>query len=103
MTPPRDSSGSGGDALAWLEELTRQGRSVGDAFGEVVQHALHGYFRDLQHTPVTDLYDFVMTEVERPLLRFVMDQVEHNQSRAAEVLGISRGTLRKKLKAHDLL
>ena len=50
-----------------------------------------------------DLYDLVIGEVEGPLLAQVMAYVKGNQSRAAALLGISRGTLRTKLKAHALL
>ena len=45
----------------------------------------------------------VLREVERPLLEVVMQQTNGNQSRAAEVLGINRNTLRKKLKLYELI
>ena len=45
----------------------------------------------------------VLREVERPLLEVVMQQTKGNQSRAAEVLGINRNTLRKKLKLYQLI
>ena len=49
------------------------------------------------------LHDFlVLREVEKPLLQAVLEQTAHNQSNAAQVLGMSRGTLRKKLKDHGL-
>jgi Fis family transcriptional regulator len=44
-----------------------------------------------------------MAEVERPMLVSVMRHVGDNQSRAAALLGLSRGTLRKKLMRHGLL
>jgi Fis family transcriptional regulator len=49
------------------------------------------------------LYELVLGEVEPPLLRTVMEYTRGNQSRAAEILGINRGTLRKKLKTYGLL
>ncbi len=49
------------------------------------------------HKPA-QLYDLVMREVEEPLFKVVMVHVQGNQSRAATILGINRGTLRKKLK-----
>tara|TARA_Y100001001_G_scaffold37316_1_gene31179 strand:- start:6625 stop:6801 length:177 start_codon:yes stop_codon:yes gene_type:complete len=49
------------------------------------------------------VYDMVLREVERPLLEVVMQQTNGNQSRAAEVLGINRNTLRKKLKFYQLI
>ena len=71
--------------------------------GDLVEHAIERYFQDLNGTPVTDLYEIVLREVERPLLSCVMENVAHNQSKAALMLGLNRGTLRKKLKTHGLL
>lgn len=45
-----------------------------------------------------NLYELVLEEVEAPLFRTVMELSRYNQSRAARVLGVSRGTLRTKLK-----
>ncbi len=70
---------------------------------ECVSDALQDYFAHLDGQAPVGLYDFVMAEVERPLLKAVMHQVAGNQSRAAEMLGLNRGTLRKKLKQHGLL
>ncbi|MDP4870221.1 MAG: DNA-binding transcriptional regulator Fis, partial [Gammaproteobacteria bacterium] len=50
-----------------------------------------------------DLYDLVLAEVEAPLLAAVMHQTRGNQSKAAIVLGLNRGTLRTKLKQYGLL
>ena len=62
------------------------------------EEALQGYFDTLNgHSPAR-LYDLVMREVEEPLFKVVMTRVKGNQSRAATILGINRGTLRKKLK-----
>jgi len=68
-----------------------------------VEAALESYFADLDGEVPVDLYDLVIGEVEGPLLAQVMAYVKGNQSRAAALLGISRGTLRSKLKAHALL
>ena len=50
-----------------------------------------------------DLYNIVLQQVEEPLLELLLDYVDGNQSRAAECLGLNRGTLRKKLKIHKLI
>lgn len=71
--------------------------------GDHVEAALDEYFTVLDGELPCDLYDVVMREVELPLLRSVMHYVGNNQSQAADVLGMSRGTLRKKLKAHGML
>jgi two-component system nitrogen regulation response regulator GlnG len=47
--------------------------------------------------PTTGLYERVMQEVERPLLKTTLIAVMGNQKKAAEILGINRNTLRKKL------
>jgi Fis family transcriptional regulator len=64
---------------------------------------LETYFRDLDGTEPTGLYDMLVKLVEKPLLDVVMSQSGQNQSRAAEWLGLNRNTLRKKLIEHDLL
>lgn len=62
---------------------------------EYVKQALQNYFAHLDgHTP-SNLYDLVLEEVEIPLLETVMQFVKKNQCKAATLLGISRGTLRK--------
>lgn len=68
-----------------------------------VEKELERYFEQLDGAKTCDLYDLVLTEVERPLLWVVMKHVDQNQSRAADLLGLSRGTLRKKLKTYGLM
>ena len=68
-----------------------------------VRRSLNRYFRDLDGEEPSDIYDMVVKAVEKPLLIFIMDRAEGNQSRAAELLGINRNTLRKKLNEHGLL
>ena len=67
------------------------------------EDALESYFASLNGDRPGDLYDLVMGEVERPLFKAVMEFTHGNQSQAAGVLGINRGTLRKKLKTYELL
>lgn len=64
--------------------------------------ALESYFATLNGHKPGQLYDLVLREVEEPLFKKVLEYVEGNQSRAADVLGINRGTLRKKLKDYKL-
>jgi Fis family transcriptional regulator len=64
--------------------------------------ALESYFASLNGHRPGQLYDLVLREVEEPLFRAVLDYAEGNQSRAADILGINRGTLRKKLRAYGL-
>lgn len=66
------------------------------------EDALDQYFTALNGDRPGDLYDLVIGEVERPLFKAVMDYTRGNQSRAADILGINRGTLRKKLRTYSL-
>ncbi len=70
---------------------------------ECVRRSLDRYFRDLDGERPNDVYDMVLTQVERPMLEVVMRQVNGNQTLAAELLGINRNTLRRKLTEYDLL
>ena len=68
-----------------------------------IRDNLETYFRDLDGTEPTGLYDMLVKLVEKPLLDVVMSQSGQNQSRAADGLGLNRNTLRKKLLEHELL
>ena len=68
-----------------------------------VTASLDTYFEQMDGQVPTDLYAMVINEVEGPLLAYVMEQVNHNQCKAAEMLGVNRGTLRKKLNFHQLI
>ncbi len=68
-----------------------------------IDGALQTYFRDLDGEKPSAIYDMVLKSVERPMLEVVMRQAEGKQTLAAEMLGINRNTLRKKLSEHGLL
>ena len=70
---------------------------------ECVRTSLESYFKDLHGTEPDGMYDMMVRVVEKPLLEVVMQHAEHNQSRAAEWLGLNRNTLRKKLVEHKLI
>ncbi len=67
------------------------------------EDAIEQYFESLNGDRPGDLYDLVIGEVERPLFKAVMDYTAGNQSQAAGILGINRGTLRKKLRSYSLI
>ena len=69
---------------------------------QCVSDAMADYFDALGDEETTGLYQMVMREVERPLLLSVLERTGGNQSAAAHLLGMSRGTLRKKLREHGL-
>ena len=79
---------------------TTNGHSV--PLRSLTEQALDSYFTSLNGHAPGHLYELVMREVEEPLFRAVLDYAEGNQSRAADILGINRGTLRKKLKTYGI-
>jgi Fis family transcriptional regulator, factor for inversion stimulation protein len=70
---------------------------------ECVRASLEGYFKDLRGIEPDGMYEMLVKVVEKPLLEVVMAKADHNQSRAAEWLGLNRNTLRKKLMEHRIL
>ncbi|MBT3203907.1 MAG: DNA-binding transcriptional regulator Fis [Gammaproteobacteria bacterium] len=69
---------------------------------QTVELALTQYLSDLDGEIPSNLYDKVLSEIEKPLFSTIMDHCENNQSKAASCLGINRGTLRKKLKQYEI-
>jgi len=69
---------------------------------DCVRRALNRYFRDLDGQAPHAVYGMLMRSVEQPMLEVVMKQADGNQTVAAEILGISRGTLRRKLADYGL-
>ena len=70
-----------------------------DSASEAIGH----FLETLDGEPCSELYDMVLHQVEEPLFKAVLDYTQHNQSHAAAMLGLNRGTLRKKLRQHGLL
>ncbi|MBN2646319.1 MAG: Fis family transcriptional regulator [Thiotrichales bacterium] len=68
-----------------------------------VTRTLEIYFAHLQEEATCDLYEMVMQEVEKPLILFVLQKTEYNQTQSAQMLGINRNTLRKKMLKYKLL
>lgn len=68
-----------------------------------VQAHLDKYFSELGTSAPSNVYNLVLHQVEKPMIEVVLQQMRYNQSKTASVLGISRGTLRKKMKFYGLL
>lgn len=68
-----------------------------------VDIAMKNYFAHLDDQSPVGVYQMVLSEIEVPLLESVLVFTQGNQTRAAEVLGLNRGTLRKKMKEYGLL
>lgn len=84
-----------------LQNLKNDSQNSG--LSATIRTALTQYLTDLDGENPGNIYDLVMQQVEAPLLELILQHVEGNQSKAAECLGINRGTLRKKLKTYDLI
>lgn len=67
-----------------------------------VKQAVNKYLKELDSEEIKDLYELVLAEIEAPLLEEVMTYTRGNQTKAANLMGINRGTLRKKLKMYGL-
>ncbi|WP_051145156.1 helix-turn-helix domain-containing protein [Thiomicrorhabdus sp. Kp2] len=64
---------------------------------------LNAYFDTLAEENATDVYEMVIQQVEKPMIEFVLQQTENNQSQAANILGINRNTLKKKMQKYNLV
>jgi Fis family transcriptional regulator len=69
---------------------------------KAVKESLEDYFTHLDGQPPHAVYDMVLACVEKPMLEYILDKVGGNQSKAAEILGINRNTLRKKMAQYNL-
>jgi len=83
-------------------ENSQQEAQTTSGIQERVQESIEKYFDNLDGQSTNDIYNMVINEVEQPLLRAVLKHTRGNQTRASEILGINRGTLRKKLEIYGL-
>ena len=69
---------------------------------QAVKHSIRRYLYELDGTQPNNMYDLVLRQIEQPLFEAILEHTKGNQSRAAELLGLNRGTLRKKLRSYNL-
>ena len=67
------------------------------SFEEMVRAKIDALLRRMEGYPIEDLYEEVLARVERPLIALVLERTRGNQIKAAEILGLNRNTLRKKI------
>jgi len=77
-------------------ENTTQDQGLQDLVYDLVTR----FLAENKSKSISDLYDMILSEVEPPLLQAVMEKRRGNQLQAARMLGISRGTIRKKLQRY---
>ena len=75
---------------------------MANELADCVKKSLDEYFTHLDGQPPHAIYDMVINSIEKPLLEYILHKVGGNQSKAAEVLGINRNTLRKKMAQYKL-
>ena len=68
-----------------------------------VRDTLKNYFTNIGGEQPVDFYSILLEEIERPMLEVLINHTHYNQVKMAHILGISRGTLRKKLKQYGML
>ena len=86
--------------LERMATISNEALETSGSLAASVTQSVQKYFSELKGTDPVDLYQFVLEEIETPLFRAVMEHCKYNQSRAAIMLGISRGTLRTKLRGY---
>jgi Fis family transcriptional regulator len=87
-----------------MSRASHGGRGGGQSeIAECIRRTLERYFRDLDGEKPGAIYDMVLRHIEKPMLEVVMRQANGNQTVAADMLGLNRNTLRRKLIEHKLL
>ena len=76
---------------------------MGKNLQDKIETLLDNYFKDLDGEKPNDVYNMVLHSVEKPLLIYIMNYAQGNQTKAAKILGLNRNTLRKKLEFYNLI
>ncbi|HIE40519.1 MAG TPA: Fis family transcriptional regulator [Thiomicrorhabdus sp.] len=85
------------------DSTSSQPSKSSDSLSEQVTHSLECYFATLQDEKISNLHDMVIQQVEKPLIAFVLNKHNYNQTQTAQTLGINRNTLRKKMQQYQLI
>jgi Fis family transcriptional regulator len=97
ISAPRTTGRTANGAETVVAPANARNARRGETIEECVLRSLQQYFEDLGGAKPHALHEMVLLAVERPLLKFALEKAGGNQSAAAELLGINRNTLRKKL------
>ena len=90
-------------AHGFEQSLDRPPSNIQQPLRVHVERVVRQYFAMLGDEMPTDLYELVLKQIEEPLLSVVLEKTRGNQTKCAQILGLNRGTLRKKLKTYDLM
>lgn len=82
--------------------MTEKNKNTGTCLHQFVCQVTHQYLADMGSTPPDNLHAVIIREVEKALIRTVLDHTGNNQSRAAEILGMTRTTLRSRIRRFQL-
>ena len=99
----RTHSSSGSLLPKNKSDSTAEQFKQGDSLRDAVTIAMQNYLKELDGQMTTDVYPMVLAEIEAPLLTQIMEYTRNNQTKASIMLGLNRGTLRKKLKQYKLI
>ena len=100
--PLTDNTDTHSDSPLQTGEMDKQFKP-GDSLHDAVTVAMQNYLRELDGQLATDVYPMGLAEIEAPLLTQIMEYTRNNQTKASIMLGLNRGTLRKKLKQYKLI
>lgn len=78
------------------------GNGNGNCLSKNVQTAVENYFADMDGHEASNIYDLFIEQVEKPMFEVVMQVTRGNITKASEILGLNRGTLRNRLKKYGL-
>jgi two-component system nitrogen regulation response regulator GlnG len=73
-----------------------------DTIGQAIERHVERYFKAHEGSPPPGVYDRILREIERPLIARTLAATRGNQLKAADVLGLNRNTLRKKIRELDI-
>ncbi len=99
----KGSTVQAGDVDAILPSLAERVPLEQMSLEEMVRCKLAAFLRRFEGYPIAGVHEDVLARVERPLLDLVMEHTGGNQVKAAEILGLNRNTLRRKLSEHGLV
>lgn len=82
--------------------MTSPSEKTYKSLSDHVTLTLDAYFKTLQEEVPSDVYQLVISQVEKPMIEYILNRTDYNQSKTADILGINRNTLRKKIQTYQI-